>query len=168
MLKTNLPDINTISADFPGVQFKPHSSFYWSAEQQCVFYKASTLNTETGVSHLLHELGHALHNHQRFTSGIQLLKIESEAWAKAREIAQSYDFIINEALVEQCLDSYRDWLHLRSTCPNCQAIAFESEAYNYHCFNCAQKWTVPLDQRTRCYRQKIAKTSSSQQVTIGK
>ena len=161
MLKKNLPDIYTFKKDFPAIKFKEHSEFYWSAFDKTIYYHPKILNTEEGLYRILHEIGHALSDHTNFTSGIQLLKFEAEAWQQAKELAVKYAVIIEDDFIETCLDSYRDWLHLRSTCPDCKNIAVESDSNQYHCFNCFSQWKVPQDQRTRHYRLKLAHPTPS-------
>ena len=154
MLKKNLPSIFTISEDFPAINFRANNEFYWSAQKKTVFYIKNELNKESGIYRLFHEIGHALSNHQTFSSGIQLIKLESEAWTKAKSVANKYDLIISDEQIEKCLDSYRDWLHLRSICPQCSIVGVESDPSHYRCFNCLQNWKVPVNQRTRHYRLK--------------
>lgn len=156
MPKTTLPSIADIKKRFSEVSFKTSEDFYWSARDNCVYYNEKQITDEPGLFQLIHEIGHALCGHQRFESGVQLLKMEAEAWAKARQIAEEFELSIPEELIEHCLDSYRDWLHLRSACPTCTTTAVETEPFLYHCFNCYQNWRVPTDQRTRRYRSKLA------------
>lgn len=154
-----LPNIATIRADFPQIGFKESASCYYSAREKCIFYIPKQLHSKPGVFQLLHEVGHALESHHHFESGIELLKMEAEAWRRAKHIAKQYGLAIPSELIEHCLDSYRDWLHVRSTCPNCGNIAIESGPNEYHCFNCKQKWSVSGDQRSRCYRLKLDTSS---------
>lgn len=155
MLKTNLPSITEIKERFSQFSFEEHEVFHWSPQDNCVYYDPNELDKKEGIFQLLHELGHALSGHTTYSSGIQLLKIEAEAWKKAKELASSYSLKIGGKQIERCLDSYRDWLYLRSKCPNCETTALEIDSNQYHCFNCMQKWKVPSDQRTRHYRLKL-------------
>jgi len=155
MQKINLPNIKTVQADFPQFSFGDHNVFHWSPADNCVYYVSKELSTSQGLYQLLHELGHAICAHKNYESGVELLKIEVEAWNMAQEIATKYSLKIDQKQIDQCLDSYRDWLHLRSTCPNCDSISIETNPNYYHCFNCFQKWKVPVNQRTRHYRLKL-------------
>ncbi len=156
MPKINLPNITTIRRDFPEITFKPHTSFYWSSRDQAIYFNPGALKDPAGLYQLLHELGHALCRHNHYDSGIELLKIETQAWEKAEDIATNYGLVITKKQIEECLDSYRDWLYLRSSCPHCHTVSVETESNQYRCFNCSQKWRVPEDQRRRHYRLKIA------------
>lgn len=154
MPKIKLPSVSKLASNFPDINFVEDSEFYWSAIDQTVYYDSSQILQAEGIYRLLHELGHALCEHKSYGSGVQLLKLETQAWSKAQEIAKRYNIIIDKEQIESCLDSYRDWLHLRSTCPTCQTVAIENTPDQYHCFNCFQKWSVPKDQRRRHYRLK--------------
>lgn len=156
MPKTTLPSVSEIATKFNQFTFKTHEVFHWSPKNNTVYYDSKELGSKEGLFQLFHEVGHALSGHKTYSSGIELLKFESEAWQKARELAEEYNLNISPKQIERCLDSYRDWLHVRSTCPSCETIALEVEANQYHCFNCLQKWSVPSDQRTRRYRLKLA------------
>jgi hypothetical protein len=156
MPKTTLPSITDIRQQFAQFSFAQHEIFHWSPIDHTIYYDQTNLNTPEGIFQLLHEIGHALCGHTNYTSGVQLVKIEAEAWDRAKQLAQSYDLKISSRQIERCLDSYRDWLHLRSACPNCKTIAVETEANHYRCFNCLQHWKVPSNQTTRQYRLKLA------------
>lgn len=155
MPKTNLPNILELKKRFSQFSFEKHEIFHWSPRTNTVYYNTEELNSEAGIFQLLHEVSHALCGHTSYTSGIQLVKIEAEAWQKAKELAQDYGLKIPQKQIERCLDSYRDWLHLRSTCPECGTIALETASNHYKCFNCLQKWSVPVNQRSRKYRLKL-------------
>jgi hypothetical protein len=155
MPKTSLPSITDIKDRFPQFTFVPHDVFHWSPKDNTIYYNQNNLHEPEGIFQLLHEVGHGLAGHTTYDSGIQLIKIESEAWDHAKKIASSYNLKISSKQIEQCLDSYRDWLYLRSCCPNCSTIAIETKANHYRCFNCLQKWKAPANQQTRPYRLKL-------------
>ncbi len=155
MPKINLPSISQIKHAYSQFRFAEHDIFHWSPKDNTVYYDPLELKEPTGMYQLFHEIGHALSDHRNYTSGVQLLKIEAEAWSAAKLIAKKYNLKIDSDRIERCLDSYRDWLHLRSTCPNCESVSLEIDTNSYHCFNCMQKWKVPSDQRSRHYRLKL-------------
>lgn len=157
MQKMHLPSLQVLRRDFPAITFTQDESFHWSPKLKTVFYEADAVETIEKLQQLFHEIGHAVCGHTKFTSGIQLLRLETEAWARAKVIARKYGITIQQTKIEQCLDSYRDWLHLRSSCPNCTTVATEIEDNTYRCFTCLQQWKVPLDQRSRRYRLKQAR-----------
>lgn len=154
MPKTNLPSLLQIQNDFPNYSFVKDDVFHWSPRENRVYYDPKKIGEKSGIFQLLHEIGHALLEHKSFTSSIQLLKLEVEAWENAKDLAKNYSLTISLDHIEQCLDSYRDWLYLRSKCPNCNTTGLEANPNQYHCFNCLQDWRVPASQRKRQYRMK--------------
>lgn len=159
MLKTaSKPSIERIIADFPDLEFKPADIFYWSARIRTIYYDPGAIKKTRGIWQLLHEVAHATLDHQRFDSSIALLKMESEAWIAAKELAKKYNLTIQQTHIERCLDTYRDWLYLRSSCPSCNAVATEHKPCTFRCFNCASTWSVSADQRSRCYRSSLVRS----------
>lgn len=84
----------------------------------------------------LHELGHALCGHCSFGTDVARIKMEREAWEKARELCKKYGVIYDEAAVENELDTYREWLDKKSRCPSCGLTRFQSPDGTYHCPRC--------------------------------
>lgn len=85
---------------------------------------------------ILHEVSHALCGHKDFKMDVERLKMETEAWEKARELALEYGIEVNEDLVQDELDTYRDWLHKKSRCPKCGLTRFQTPDGQYHCPKC--------------------------------
>lgn len=85
---------------------------------------------------LLHEVGHALCHHRTFNTAIQRLKMEREAWEKARELCRKYEVLFDDDFVEDELDSYRNWVEKKSRCPICGLARFQSLDGNYFCPKC--------------------------------
>ena len=85
---------------------------------------------------ILHEVSHAICKHENFRMDVERLKMENEAWEKARELARHYDIEINEDLIQEELDTYRDWLHQKSRCPVCGLTRFQTPDSRYHCPRC--------------------------------
>ena len=94
----------------------------------------------------LHELSHALLGHQDYRIDVERLKMEREAWEKARELALLYGVRFDEDLVQTELDTYRDWLHQKSRCPVCGLTRFQTPDSQYHCPSCE---TFKATQKTR-------------------
>ncbi len=149
--KANNP-INQIITDFPDLDFKPASRFSWHARGRAISYVDSP--DERTAWALLHEIGHAELNHEHFSSDIDLLQKEVAAWAKAREISEKYKLSIDQDYVEDHLDTYRDWLHLRSTCPTCFERCLQTDKHTYECHNCGEVWKVTGSRLCRPYRRK--------------
>ena len=85
------------------------------------------------ASLLLHELGHALSLHRDFNTSAKRLKMEVEAWEKARELASQYGIEMDDEMIEGELDTYREWLHQKSRCKKCGLTCFQTPDGSYHC-----------------------------------
>lgn len=140
MAKTNSL-VARLQADFPEVTLVPSDDFYWSPRTKTVHYNENT--DGDGRITLLHELAHALLDHQQFKHDIDLLKIEREAWDYAKDVlGPRYNLSVSEDTVEQMIDTYRDWLHARSTCPSCSMTGVQTAEATYHCLGCSRDWKV--------------------------
>ena len=93
----------------------------------------------------LHELGHALLKHKDYKVDVQRVKIECEAWEKAKTVYAKYreDAEMagtmpewDEDFVQEKLDTYRDWLHVKSRCKKCGLTGYQTEDGKYHCPRC--------------------------------
>ncbi|MBC7581703.1 hypothetical protein H7097_02435 [Aeromicrobium sp.] len=147
----------------PSIQFTSGSKFLWSPETQEVFY-ASTGHNERDIWSLLHETGHALLEHTSYTTDVELLKLEAAAWAKAHGLGASLGIKIDENHVQDCLDSYRDWLHARALCPTCTTRCLQQDnGQQYRCHNCHTTWKVTPSRFCRPYR---SVNSTAQSVAI--
>lgn len=146
--------INRIAADYPDLVFVEDTHFSWRAGQKHVSFKKSAASTQRGAWALLHELGHALLAHNDYRYDIELLQMEAAAWSRAHELSASYGLHIDEDYVQDCLDTYRDWLHLRATCPTCFARSLQASPRIYRCHNCGEEWQVSRNRLCRPYRLK--------------
>lgn len=144
--------LDSLQSAFPSLRFTPGATFYWSPESREVFYKATPADTNQTWS-LLHETGHGLLEHQTYQTDVELLKMEVAAWDKARELAAQFGISIDEEHIEDCLDTYRDWLHARSICPSCTTKCLQqSDMHSYKCHNCHTVWKVTPSRFCRAYR----------------
>jgi len=112
---------------------------------------------------LLHEVGHALLEHHNYRSDLELISLESQAWDKAKVLGKKYGQQIDPDHIEDCMDTYRDWLHQRSACPVCDTRSLQQDARHYKCFNCGQVWTVTSSRFCRPYRRKESTNEKSPQ-----
>ena len=128
--------LKNLRADFPQFNFVAGEDFHWNFETQTIFFTDSP----DFEAQILHELGHALNSHSNFEMDIQLLQMEVEAWQTARELSKKYGVKISNDLVENHLDTYRDWLHKRSLCLNCLVNGFQQSDLNYKCPACHAVW----------------------------
>jgi hypothetical protein len=155
------PSIDTllerIRADYPDLSFIESTHFSWHAGKMHVsFNKSNSAGSTHAMWSLLHELGHALLGHAAYRYDIELLQLEAAAWGKAHVLAAKYELAIEEDYVQDCLDTYRDWLHMRATCPTCLARSLQASPNQYRCLNCQTKWSVTRSRLCRPYRLKTA------------
>lgn len=129
--------------------------FVWSAKDRTITYTLDYDNQDHAVWALIHEVAHAELEHNYYKSDIDLLRHEVDAWHRAKDIAQSFHITIDEEHIQDCLDTYRDWLHKRATCPNCNVITMQQDDKTYRCFNCQTSWRVPASPQCRITRRKI-------------
>lgn len=145
--------IDKIKKDYPEISFVEGNDFSWSIKNNTIEFT----NDDSGWPMLLHEIAHSLLGHNDYSNGIHLLNIERDAWIKAQELAENYSLNIEEETIEKSLDTYRDWLHSRSKCPQCSAIGIETEKYIHHCIECGYRWKVNDGRICRLRRDKIKK-----------
>lgn len=154
MVVTTMPSIqslvNKLSALYPNYQWQVADKFAWNPASKTISYIS-------GGSHaqLLHELGHAELRHDTYARDIELLRLERAAWTKAETIATDLGLTISQDIVEDHLDSYRDWLHQRSTCPRCNATGIQIDDQHYSCLECDSVWKV--NEARNCGLKRYAK-----------
>lgn len=141
--------LESVKANFPDLKFVEGEMFSWSPRSQTVTYKKGGTQK---IWSLLHELAHALLGHNSYTTDFELLILEVAAWEKAKELAKKHGIAINEERIQDCIDTYRDWLYQRSSCPTCDSTSLQHNAVTYRCFNCGTSWTVTASRFCRPYR----------------
>ncbi|HIA91487.1 TPA: hypothetical protein EYO12_00025 [Candidatus Saccharibacteria bacterium] len=144
--------LQQIKSDFTDLNFSAADEFRWSPEEKTVYFNPEFIGEENGRLILLHELGHALLDHNSIENDVDLLKKEVAAWEKARELCERYAITFNDDLAENCLDSYRLWLDKRSTCIECEQTGYQNHELHYTCLNCQAFWKVSFDQKKRVCR----------------
>ena len=147
--------LNKLAHSLPDVSFVSGDSFYWSPKKQEIHYIDE--ENENNMWALLHEASHAILDHASYNSDFELLHLEVAAWEEAKNLAQKFKIRIDEEHIQDCLDTYRDWLHQRSTCPTCSTVSFQSSANEYRCHNCHTMWHVSNSRFCRPYRLRNAK-----------
>lgn len=123
-----------LKADFPELKFISGRKFAFRYPRM-IRIRPDEPNAELL---LLHELGHAVLGHRDFKTDVERLKMEAEAWEKARELADIYGVFYDEEAVQSELDTYRDWLHKKSRCAACGLTRFQDTDGVYHCPNCEE------------------------------
>lgn len=144
--------IEALERRYPHITFHEAEIFSWSPETQEVFYDVSK-PLENRIWSLLHETGHALLEHTSYRTDLELIQLEVAAWEKAKLLATEFDVVIDEDHIQDCLDTYRDWLYQRSVCPRCNNKSLQQEEISfYQCFNCHTAWKVTPSRFCRTYR----------------
>lgn len=136
------------------VTMLPGDNFLWSPKDRTVVYALAKLENKPGKWSLLHEIAHAVLDHQSYESDFELLQLEVAAWEQAKQLAARLKLSIDDNYVEDCLDTYRDWLHQRSTCPTCGSVGLQHNPREYRCHNCNTAWHVTASRFCRPYRMK--------------
>lgn len=146
--------LKRLSQEITGVTYQPGEAFCWSPEHRTITFRDTTEPTDLDQWALLHEAGHAMLDHKSYTSDLHLLLLEVEAWEKAVEVGKSYGIEIDLDHVQDCLDTYRDWLHQRSLCPTCSTTSLQISEGTYRCHNCTAEWHVTTSRFCRAYRRR--------------
>ncbi|HJQ08606.1 MAG TPA: hypothetical protein VJ836_03965 [Candidatus Saccharimonadales bacterium] len=154
--------VNKLQQAHPDLLFTPGETACWSPGGKQIFYNET--DQQPALAGLLHELGHARLGHSTYHSDMELLKKEVQAWEEAKRLAQEYDVILDDEHIEDCLDTYRNWLYKRSLCPTCQTTGLQKHIRRYICLNCNQTWQVTSARFCRPYRRsKTAKKENTGQ-----
>lgn len=140
--------ISRLRFDYPSLTFVAGSTACWFPRGKTITYT----NTAHGTADILHELAHALLEHQDYKNDVDLLTKEVAAWDKTLKLAAIYGASIDHEYVQDCLDTYRNWAHTRSTCPACTSHGLQATPELYNCLNCAQTWYVSAARLKRPYR----------------
>lgn len=152
----------------PGISFQPAGSFYWSPKNSVIYMNNERLVSDEGRWALVHEVAHALLGHKEYHTDMGLLLLEAAAWEKAQELGAELGLEIDKKHVQECLDTYRDWLYARSTCPACMLNSPQIDETTYQCLNCSTRWSVSSARFCRPYRMQLRykKTPSDQDQTV--
>lgn len=159
MVVTIMPLLNStllqqFKDDFPFITLHPGDDFTWRCEEKLILYNAKTANS---ADLILHELGHASLEHQKYLFDVELLRMESEAWQWAVQAAVRYNITIDNNFIADNLDTYREWLQKRSSCPNCEQTGLQRQKNAYQCLNCRHSWRV--NDARRCQLRRFTLSS---------
>lgn len=140
-----------LRADYPALTFSAASDDHWDGASG-VYY-----GPDSEPCHLLHELAHALLGHKSYGLDIDLLRLERAAWDHARRVlAPRYGLTISIDDAEDSLDTYRDWLHNRSLCPDCGLSGLQNLDRTYACVLCRTRWHANDAKTCALRRRKLA------------
>lgn len=128
----SLEILEKIQNDYPNFVFRTGKKFMFRPPKTIIYEDGEDFE----IALLLHEVGHALLRHRNFRMDAERVKMEVAAWEKAKELANNYSIQIDEDLIQDELDTYRDWLHKKSRCPKCGLTRYQTPDGKYHCPNC--------------------------------
>lgn len=139
-----MPSMNTllerIEADYPDLTFTAGERFEWHPTGSTIVYDLEDPDFD---AHLLHELGHATLKHNGYDRDIDLIAMERDAWQAAKlDFGPRYDVDVPSEVLHHDMDTYRDWLHERSTCPHCGSSGIQTKQREYTCVTCRKTWRV--------------------------
>lgn len=165
-MPSNTSLITNLKKLHPSLKFEVAHSFYWSPQKSTIFYEEEKLDNDSGEWALLHEVAHALLDHKTYHNDVGLLLCEVAAWQQAKELARDFEIEIDNEHIEDCLDTYRDWLYARSTCPTCSLNALQISSRLYKCFNCSSEWQVSSSRFCRPYRMQSRHEKTSPRINL--
>lgn len=126
--------------DYKSFHFEAGDTFEWNPVESIIVYDVDDPYSD---SRLLHEVSHAILKHQSYERDIDLIAMERDAWQYARmELAPYYDTLIEGDIIHRDMNTYRDWLHNRSTCPYCGSNGIQTKKIQYQCVTCRKSWQV--------------------------
>ncbi len=145
--------VKQLQEAYPDLSFQQDSRFYWNPQDNIICYVPGDTSTEA-IWSLLHELAHGLLQHKNYQTDLELLFMEAEAWEHAKILQHKHASgqPIDEEHIQDCLDTYRDWLYSRSVCPKCDQVGIQKQKHEYQCINCVRAWRVSEKRFTRPYR----------------
>lgn len=156
MAATTTPSISwllpQLEARLSGVVFVEGNDFAWSPTTKQITYDPKASG---GAWKLLHEAGHAALGHSSYRRDIELLGYEVEAWSEAERLAAELSASIPDSVVEDDIDTYRDWLHARSQCVACAQTGVQTSADTYRCLHCPATWRVNDGRQCGLRRMKV-------------
>ncbi|MGYP002359453074 len=134
------PLLDTLARDYPELTFHAGEQFEWQPAENTVIYDHTDPSFE---ARLLHEVGHSLLAHTTYDRDIDLIALERDAWQEAKtNLGPKYNVEITGEDIDADMDTYRDWLHSRSTCPYCESSGIQTGKKEYTCVTCRKTWRV--------------------------
>jgi hypothetical protein len=147
-----------------GVSVVKGDQLRWSPKTKTITYCSDNESNEN-IWGLFHEASHAMLGHTTFNSDIELMLLEVAAWQKAEELGLQLGKPVDAEHIQDCLDTYRDWLHERSTCPRCGIVCFQEVQSRYKCHNCHKTWSVSASRLCRPYRLGTEQNKNRPEIT---
>lgn len=134
--------LEKLKSNYPDITFSLGDRYSWNHAEKVITYANAEDENLTNHS-LVHELSHAILKHSHFKNDIELLKMERDAWALTKKLLKEFGDMVDIDHIEDCLDTYRDWIYSRAKCPSCSLVGFQSSKNSYSCVFCVQSWNLP-------------------------
>ena len=132
--------LERVQTAFEHLTFQAGDRFEWHPSESVIIYDPDDPEFD---AHLLHELGHATLHHDAYERDIDLIAMERDAWQAARmEHGVRFGVNVDGDTIHHDMDTYRDWLHQRSTCPHCGSSGLQIKKAEYKCVTCLKTWRV--------------------------
>lgn len=144
-VRSELEDfVAEVAQQFPWFRFRVGKKFAFRPPRTIIYEVVSIDFSDQNYEYLnnnyklrlLHEVGHAVLEHKFFTTDVERLTMECAAWEEARVLSTKFNLNYDEEFVQVALDSYRDWLHVKSRCPDCGLTRYQTKDGRYHCPVC--------------------------------
>lgn len=151
--------LSLIKLDNPSLHFVEGDHHSWSPKNKTVTFLST--NNPQNIWSLLHEVAHATLGHESYDSDMELMNMELDAWLTAKELAKKYTATpIDSQHIENCLDTYRNWIYKRSCCPSCRVAGVQKNSHTYICYRCSNSWKVSNTSFCRPYRKKTMQSTA--------
>ncbi len=144
--------IQLIAKKITDIKLKEGPRFYWSPEEGLLYYNIGELKDAQFKEKLLHEAGHAKLKHFSYSSDLELLRMESDAWLSALGLGSDLNIKIRSQSIKKALASYLDWANARAECPECGHSGLQYSGGSFFCLSCTHKWKVGSSRFKRVYR----------------
>jgi hypothetical protein len=132
--------LERVTGDFSDLTFVSGEHFEWQPDSHTIVYDVDDPYFD---AHLLHEVSHATLKHASYDRDIDLIAMERDAWQLAKiEMADRYNVRVPASILHHDMDTYREWLHARSTCPHCESNGLQIKKREYRCVTCLKIWRV--------------------------
>lgn len=145
-----------IIAAFPQHTFLPAAFFSYDAADEVINYSPIAIKNNNGKLALLHEISHCELGHFHYQSDLQLYAMEIDAWRYTQKLAERFGISIHQDYIEECLESYNQWIEKRGTCPNCGVFCAQITETEFECYNCSTRWRVNTSPQVRTTRRIVA------------
>lgn len=141
-----------IIATYHEYTFLPAGYFCYDASEEVINYDPVRLRYNTGKIALLHEISHCQLGHFHYRYDLELLMLEVAAWNRTLELARKHNIPVQQQYIQDCIDSYDDWVTRRGTCPTCHNFCIEDTENVFSCFVCNTQWRVSSEPQKRVTR----------------